>query len=216
MRRLKIAIKWTDVSLRGCTKMSDDSSFDQLISQLQDGSQSAAADLFELYAARLISLARSRLSERLRPSVDPEDVVQSALRSFFVGNREHSYKLKNWESLWGLLTVITLRKCRRQVEHHYAARRDVRREHRFDGPNDDAASVDFFGREPGPEEAAMLTEVVERIMAELEPRERQILTLHLQGKDAVEIAQNMSRSKRTVERVLERVRRQLESWSKHA
>jgi RNA polymerase sigma factor (sigma-70 family) len=76
--------------------------------------------------------------------------------------------------------------------------------------------VDFFGREPGPEEAAMLTEVVERIMAELEPRERQILTLHLQGKDAVEIAQNMSRSKRTVERVLERVRRQLESWSKHA
>jgi RNA polymerase sigma-70 factor (ECF subfamily) len=193
--------------------MSDDSSFDQLISRLQDGSQSAAADLFELYATRLIALARNRLSERLRPSVDPEDVVQSALRSFFVGNREHPYKLKNWESLWGLLTVITLRKCRRQVEHHYAARRDVRREHRPNGANDDAVEMDFFGHEPGPEEAAVLTEVVERVMRELEPRERQILTQHLQGADVDEIARTASRSKRTVERVLERVRRLLETWN---
>ena len=194
--------------------MSDGSSFHQMITRLHDGSQAAADDLVKRYATRLVALARSRLGERLRPRVDPEDVVQSALRSFFVRHREQKFQIENWEGLWGLLTVITLRKCNRQVEHYYASRRDVRREFRPDNADDSAAGMEFFADGPRPEEAAALAELVERILADLEPREREILTQHLQGADVEEIARNISRSTRTVERVLERVRRQLQDWSK--
>jgi RNA polymerase sigma-70 factor, ECF subfamily len=196
--------------------MSDDPSFDQLVTRLQDGSQRAATELFERYANRLIALARSRLRERLRPRVDPEDVVQSALRSFFVGNGAKKFDIQDPDALWGLLTVITLRKCSRQIERYYASRRDIRREYRPDQADDSTAGMEFFAEGPRPEEAAALTELVERILADLEPRERQILTLYLQGTDTDEIARHISRSKRTVERVLERVRRQLEVWNNEA
>lgn len=195
--------------------MSVGASFDQLIARLRDGSQGAASDLFTLYAGRLLALARSRLSERIRLSVDPEDVVQSALRSFFVRHRDGRIEVTGWESLWSLLAVITLRKCVHQVEHFQAARRDVRREQRA-SPADSGTEMDFLGKEPTPEQAAMLAEIVERIMAELEPREREILSQHLQGYPTEDIAVSVSRSKRTVERVLERVRLQLERWSDEA
>jgi RNA polymerase sigma-70 factor (ECF subfamily) len=194
--------------------MSDDSSFDELVTRFQDGSQSAATELFDRYASRLVLLARRRLGDRLRPRVDPEDVVQSAFRSFFVGNGEKKFDIQDPDALWGLLTVITLRKCSRQIERYYASRRDIRREFRHDNGDDSTAGMEFFAQEPRPEEAAVLAEIVERIIADLEPREREILTQHLQGADVEEIAQNISRSTRTVERVLERVRRQLQDWSK--
>ena len=59
----------------------------QLVARWQAGDEAAAEALFARYADRLTQLAASRLARRLAARIDPEDVVMSAYRSFFVGAR---------------------------------------------------------------------------------------------------------------------------------
>src|SRR5438105_1988757 len=70
-----------------------------------------ARAVFERFTRRLIGLARSQLDVRLQYKVDPEDVVQSAYKSFFLRYGEGALATEGWDGLWGMLTVITLRKC---------------------------------------------------------------------------------------------------------
>jgi RNA polymerase sigma-70 factor (ECF subfamily) len=183
-------------------------SFDDLISRLRAGDEEAAAALFDRFARRLIALARRRLLGVLSKE-DPEDVVQSVLRSFFLRQREGQFTVTSWESLWGILTVITLRKCWNRMAHVYAERRDVSRE------VPDALLGEFslqraaIARDPTPLEAAVLTDTLEYLLRSLEPTDREMLTLHLQGYTLAEISRQVRRGQRTVQRRLELVRRRL-------
>ena len=53
--------------------------------------------------------------------------MQSVFKSFFRRHAEGQFDLAGWDSLWALLTVITL-KVRPQGKEYLAACRDVRRE----------------------------------------------------------------------------------------
>ena len=66
------------------------------------------------------------------------------------------------------------------------------------------------GREPSPVEAAALTEQVESLMRGLKPNYRQVLELRLQGYNVDEIAAATGTGERTVRRVLEQVKQQLQ------
>src|SRR5262249_47226635 len=85
-------------------------------------------EAFERLTRRLLGLARTHLHERLRHKVDPEDVVQSAYKSFFLRYGEGALAAEGWEGLWGLLTRITLRKCADRARYYRAERRDLARE----------------------------------------------------------------------------------------
>src|SRR4051812_14113370 len=104
--------------------MPDEESFADLMARLRAGDQDAAARVYQHFARRLIGLARSRLDGLMRRKEDPEDVVQSVFRSFFARQAGGQFDLDDWNSLWSLLTVITLRKCGHRVEYFRAARRD--------------------------------------------------------------------------------------------
>src|SRR5262249_54926721 len=108
--------------------MAPTDSFDALMSGLRAGDPSAADDVFRRYARRLIALARARLEARIGRKVDPEDVLQSVFRSFFTRYGEGQFTPGDWDSLWRILAVITLRKCGNRMEYFRAARRDVTRE----------------------------------------------------------------------------------------
>src|ERR1700682_2620479 len=103
-------------------------SFDGLMDRLQASDQNAAAKIFHRFANRLIGLARSRLAPQMRQKVDPEDVMQSVMKSFFRRQAKDAFAKGNWDSLWSLLSTIALRKCGHRIEYFQAARRDVRRE----------------------------------------------------------------------------------------
>src|SRR5262245_52226224 len=90
--------------------------------------ESAAGELFRRYAGRLTALARARLSHSLAARVDPEDVVQSAYRSFFLLARDGEVLLQESGDLWRLLVRITLRKVYRSARRHRADCRSVGRE----------------------------------------------------------------------------------------
>ena len=55
-----------------------------LLERFRGGDELAAEALFARYFERLTALARSRLSPRLARRTDPEDIVLSVYRSFFV------------------------------------------------------------------------------------------------------------------------------------
>jgi RNA polymerase sigma-70 factor (ECF subfamily) len=191
--------------------MADDPSFAELMARLRDGDQAAAAAVFHRFARQLIALARSRLDTQIRQKVDPEDVAQSVYKSFFLRHAEGHFELANWDSLWGLLTVITLRKCGRWQEHFRTQGRDVAAEVSPHPTADDSGGGwEALAREPSPAEAALLTETVEQLMGELEGRDREILALGLQGYSRAEISDRLGRPERTVYRVLGRVRKRLE------
>src|SRR5262249_52267832 len=136
---------------------------------------------------------------------------QSAYRSFFAGARDGRYDLERWGDLWRLLVTITLHKLHHQYKRNTADRRSVNRE-----TNSDAAEhtggipPDLLTREPSPVEAIALAEELEQLMRRLEPLHRRMLELALQGYGVEEIAADTQRSERTVRRVLERVKQELE------
>ena len=191
--------------------MSADPSFTDLMSRLRNGDDDAATEVFRHFAQRLIQLARSRLDRLVRQKIDPEDVLQSVYRSFFRRHAQGHYELESWDSLWGMLTVITVRKCGLRAKHFRAACRDVQREVPLPAvPDTGGIEFEALAREPTPLEAAQLADVVEQLMRELEGRERDVLALSLQGYDTAEISTEVARSERTVQRVLKRIKRRLE------
>src|SRR5262249_30586335 len=152
----------------------EEPSFEPLMDRLRAGDQAAAAAVFHRFARRLIGLARQHLDARLRRKVDPEDVLQSALRSFFVRHAEGRFDLAGWEGLWSLLALITLRKCGHQVEHYRAACRDLGREQEASPTEDAMASWTALAAGPSPPEAAVLAETVEQLLAGLREQDRRI------------------------------------------
>ncbi len=188
----------------------DDTSFLNLLVQLENGHPSAAARVFDRFADRLVALARSRMNAPILQRVDPEDVTQSVFRSFIQRQEAGQYRLENWGGLWGLLVTMTVRKCGRRAEEFYAARRDIRREIRGQANADDSqADFDIPDSQPMPEEAVAITELLEKLVEGLDPRGREVLALRLQGYSVAEISQQIGRTQRTIQRVLESVQRRL-------
>jgi RNA polymerase sigma factor (sigma-70 family) len=182
-----------------------------LVAQWREGNQRAAAELFRRYASRLAALARSRIPARLVRRVDPEDVVQSVYRCFFANARAERYELQRGGDLWRLLVAITLDKLHDQVRHNARAKRSLQREQNF-GSEDSLLGrhIQILARGPSPVEATAFSELIEQVMDRLEPRERRMLELRLQGFTLEEIAADTHRSQSTVIRVLDQIRRQLE------
>ena len=191
--------------------MPHDADAHELVARARSGDQQAAAELFNRFSRRLVLLAGSRLDRLVRGRVDPEDVVQSAYRSFFARLADGQFSLDEWDEVWGLLVRITLRKCGHKLEHARAARRDATREVALTGSPDDSGDAwQPIARNPTPVEALVLAETVEALMSGFDEREQEIVGLRLQGHAEREISDSVGRSERTVRRVLERLRHRVE------
>jgi RNA polymerase sigma-70 factor (ECF subfamily) len=184
-------------------------SFVELMGGLDRGDEAAAARLFHRFAGKMLELARRQLSKRLRRKVDPDDVLQSVFRSFFARYRQGRFDIENWENLWGILAIMTMRKCGRQIAYFQAERRDLRREVGLRTPVRPDEEQQFFSADPTPSEVLILIELVEKLMQGLTPADREILTLYLQGHSTAEISALVGRTMRAVRRTLERARKRL-------
>src|SRR5579875_2062402 len=189
------------------TVMDTQEAFLDLMARLRAGDDHAAATLFHRFVRRLVALAARQFTGPLRAKVDVEEVVQSAYQSFFLRYERGQYDLADWDGLWGLLTIITIRKCSHRREHWYSALRDPRREARGPDPDDEGRRLEeAISREPSPLQAAVLTETIERLLEGFEPPQRAIVELSLQGYTTPEIASRLGRSRRTVRRVREQIK----------
>ena len=175
-----------------------------LIAKYKAGSQSAAGELFDRYCEKLMRLARRRIGQRMVSRVDPEDVIQSAFRTFFVHVRNDEFKFDAEDDLFKLLVRLTVNKALRQIAYHRAAKRDPHRE-AGQGSDDTDILAGVMAHEPSPDiEVAVLDEFA-RFLSQLPEFERRVLELKLHGNTTAEIAETLGSYDRKIRRVLERV-----------
>lgn len=175
-----------------------------LLEAFREGDERAAEAIFARYFDRLVAMARGRISSRLARRTDPEDVVLSAYRSFFVGAKGGQYALGRGGDLWRLLSAITIHKVLKRARHESAARRSIDLEVPFDSAAE--GSLARRSPDPTPEEALAMADELERAFSLLDDFGRRVLELRLQGHQLSEIADDAGRSERSVRRSLAQIR----------
>lgn len=185
--------------------MSDEPADDRdLIAQFKAGSESAAGELFDRYCEKLMKLARRRIGQRMSSRVDPEDVIQSAFRTFFVHVRNDEFTFEGENDLFKLLVRLTVNKALRQIAYHRAAKRSPHKEAAQATDSYDALG-DLAAHDPPPEVAVAVLEELERFLGQLPEFDRRVLELKLQGNTTTEIAEQLGSYDRKIRRVLERI-----------
>lgn len=175
-----------------------------LIAAFKAGSETAARDLFDRYCEKLMRLARRRIGQRMTTRVDPEDVIQSAFRTFFVHVKNDEFTFEGEDDLFKLLVRLTVNKTLRQIAHHRAAKRDPSKEvAQGSGDNDILANI--TAHEPSPEVEVAVLDELERFLGQLPEFDRRVLELKLQGNSTTEIAEALGSYDRKIRRVLERI-----------
>ncbi len=176
-----------------------------LLEAFRSGQMDASTRLYMKYADRLIGMTARKSSSELAAKVDPEDIVQSVFRTFFRRVEKGQYDVPEGEDIWKLLLVITLNKIRAVVAYNRAAKRDMRR------TRSDAMVEDAVAKADDKDEIALATLriVIDELLSDQIEVNQTIIRQRIEGYDILEIAKNVNRSKRTVERVLQEFRARL-------
>lgn len=185
------------------------------IEGLRQSDDSSIKGVWNHFAGRLCELARSRLSSSTKRVYDENDAVQSMFRSVCFGLADGRFpELKDRESLWRLMLVITSQKISNRHRFDKQQRRDIRRtltDSVFCGNSDEVeANQLVLSREPTPEFAAEFVETCEALFSGLaDPSLEQVVILRMEGFTDTEIADRMNCSRRTIQRRFEVIRRHL-------
>jgi RNA polymerase sigma-70 factor (ECF subfamily) len=78
-----------------------------IAARLKAGADSASPEIDEEYRGRLCQVVQREMNQRFRRKEDPEDVVQSAFRTFYRRNALGEFRIDSSGDLWGLLETIT-------------------------------------------------------------------------------------------------------------
>ena len=177
------------------------------ITELKQGDESAAAELWRAYFRRLAGLARARLCDAPRRIADEEDVALSAFDSFCRGARAGRFpRLADRNDLWQILVLITVRKAIDLCNYE-------RRQSRGMGKVQSLTELTqqglerIGGDEPTAELAAQVAEEYQRLIEQLgNPTLQRIATWKVEGYTNDEIAARLGCVTTTVERKLSRIR----------
>lgn len=159
-----------------------------LRSDALDEKGTAMRQVFERYYQRLWRLAWQQMHPRIRQRIDPDDVINSGLKSLFLDFQAGKEYLEDKESLWGLLAGVVLTKVCQAAREHRAHKRDAFREQ--GGPADDSADPvwDYlYTAEPTPHDALCLKEAIENLSDELQA----VAVGKLHGRTDEELAQQL-------------------------
>jgi DNA-directed RNA polymerase specialized sigma24 family protein len=200
--------------------MSSVGSITRLIGEARERRATAAQRIWDLFAARLLALARANLPREYLAVADEEDVVVSALCSFFGGVEQGKFsRLNNRKSLWALLARITKRKAQDLLQREGRQRR---------GSGVRPVSLDSFGQmarkkaggggiplvDPGPSPGlqALMADEIRQLLDLLDDPELSVIVLaRLEGRSEEEIAAQLGCAARTVQRKLVLIR---QIWSR--
>jgi len=178
---------------------------DQWIAALAAGDAAVQQEFWNRYAGPLHRIADRQLSQKLKRRVDPEDVVQSACRTFFRRVGEGEFELADQNDLWRLMLTITLNKARMQARFHG---RDCRGMDREQALPDEAV----FGISADEEGLADVdfADFLDSLLRRLSEEQQDIMQRTLAGQTQDEIAAEIGCSQRTVRRMQTRIRELLQ------
>ena len=173
--------------------------------------EDAALGLYLRYSQRLLRTTQRNMSSALSQRMDAEDVVQSVFRTFFRRAAGGEYQVPTGDELWKLLLVISLNKVRAAGQHHRAAKRDT-------ALSVSLSDQDALSPQAQDDFALNLLELsISEVIGHLPVSAQRVVELRIQGHEVSQISEITTRSKRTVERILQHFRgemqRRSEEWS---
>lgn len=184
------------------------------IERVRFGEDTQLGPIFERYFARLQEFAKPRIRSGSRVVSSEDDVALSVFRLFWEGLQRGSFGyVKNRGDLWSLLIRVSVRKIidnQRRLTRRGMGRVELR------ACDVDAKRIDtlrnpilerlaFDGNDPA--HVAHVVELSQAFFERLDGDEmRNVALLKIQGYTAAEIAQEISKSTRTVERKLRIIR----------
>ena len=186
---------------RNCELPLADLASRELLALWQSGSQDAARVLLARYEVRLVGLVAARLNRRYRDSIAPEDVVQSAMGSFFrvtKAGTKPSIQLDSTASAWNILATFTRRKLSRALERESAYKRGGG----WDRAPLDELEVNLRAQPSQADVDDMLTDLDSMLKVD----QSQLLELLLAGTTQKEIADHLGVDERTIRRRLTALR----------
>jgi RNA polymerase sigma-70 factor (ECF subfamily) len=177
-----------------------------LLKQVQEGDESALAQLVERYANVLRRAAHGLLGPALRSHLDSLDVVQSVHRILLLSLRENKLEFASPDQLLALALTLIRRRVARHWRHlkHEAA---TGSEATPDAPGKEVALADTT--EADPAENLQFTEEVNRLMSVLDEVDRHLLALRLQGYSTADVARELGVDARFLRVRLGRLRKRL-------
>ena len=187
--------------------MSDSQHHESIVARLKADADLAASELDDQYRAKLCRLVEREMDRRFRRKEDPEDVVQSAFRTFYRRNALGEFHIDSSVDLWRLLERITRRKILKHAEKYDAEKRDPTHEEYPEG--DDLPSQGAM-----PEEAAIAADLMEETLAGLDGTFVEIFHLRLQKCAEEEIAAKLGCNRSVVQTKLNRIRHRLQKLSR--
>ncbi len=161
--------------------------FQELITRIRAGDQSAAEDLVRMYEPLVRREIRVRMTDRrLARFFDSIDVCQSIWSSFFVRAAAGQFDLDSPRELAKLLVTMAKNKLASQARHHHALKRDVGRI--------EAAASELAGvtdKSPSPSSSASVNELFVQLNENLTDEERRLSSLRRDGYSWEAVAQQL-------------------------
>ncbi|WP_197454149.1 ECF-type sigma factor [Stieleria varia] len=178
----------------------------------------AAKKLWETFYHRLCLAVRQRVRNIRRPVASESEVALSAINSFFNRARDGQFPdLADEEELWRLLKTIAIRKTNDLRKHLRAQKRGgnhvVYNQSDLDDEDAPLAGVDAAsGREITPALEAELSDLMQVLLERLpDDRHRDVILLKLQGASVPTIAEHLSTTTRTVQRMIKKIEAEWQS-----
>jgi RNA polymerase sigma-70 factor (ECF subfamily) len=178
----------------------DDTPFAEFLRRVRAGDEWAAVELVRTYEPALRMEIRLRMKDpRLQRLLEPADLCQSVLKSFFVRAAAGQYDLDSPAELLALLRKMARNKVAEQTRKQQALRRDLRRDVGLDEGTQPVASAD-----PSPSRIAIGRETLAALRERLTPEELRLADLRSQGCDWSEIARELGRTPQALRKQLAR------------
>ena len=182
------------------------------LARIQMGDEDAARELLRRYESEVRLVVRRQLPRLLRSRFDSLDFLQSVWGSFFRRVRNGPAEFEDSRHLVAFLARAAKNKVIDEYRRAASRKQDVHREEPLWGdgsrPKDVAADTD------SPSEVAEAREVFGRLRELLPEDRRTILEMKAEGLSSRDIGEKLGISERTVQRVLEDLRRRAELWDR--
>ncbi len=179
------------------------------LKRIQEGDESAARELLQRFEPEVRLVVRRQLPRLLRSRFDSLDFLQSVWGSFFRRMRDTPTDFEDSRHLVAFLARAAKNKVIDEYRRAASLKNDMHREEPLWGdgrrPKEVADPID------SPSEVAQAHEALDRMNALLPRERRTILELKAQGLSSRDIGDRLGISERTVQRVLEDLRRRMES-----
>jgi RNA polymerase sigma factor (sigma-70 family) len=186
-----------------------DEDLSDFLKRIQAGDEGAARELLQRFEAEVRLVVRRQLPRLLRSRFDSLDFLQSVWGSFFRRMRQAPTDFEDSRHLVAFLARAAKNKVIDEYRRSASRKHDMHREEPLWGEGRRAREV--ADSIDSPSEIAQAHEAYGRLQELVPEEKRSILEMKAEGLSSKDIGERLGISERTVQRVLEDLRRRVET-----